>query len=94
MSFVVRSIEAIGNACFLTASFSIIAQEFPDRVSTMFACLETCFGIGLIAGPSVGEKFNSFQSQMFKPCLFNCKILNSIATDVVNLQQTENVNHE
>jgi MFS family permease len=55
LSFVCRSIEAIGNACFLTASFSIIAKEFPDKVSTMFACLETCFGVGLIVGPSVGK---------------------------------------
>ena len=54
-SFIVRSVEAIGNACFLTSSFSIIAQQFPDKVSTMFACLETSFGLGLIAGPSVGK---------------------------------------
>ena len=53
-SIIVRSIEAVGNSGFLTASFSIIAQEFPDRVATMFASLETFFGIGLIVGPSVG----------------------------------------
>ena len=44
---------SIGNSGFLTASFSIIAKEFPDRVATMFATLETFFGIGLIVGPTV-----------------------------------------
>lgn len=53
-SFVIRVIEAIGNSAFLTASFSIIAKEFPENVATMFACLETFFGLGLIVGPSVG----------------------------------------
>ena len=38
----------------LPGSFSVIAKEFPDRVATMFACLETFFGLGLIVGPSVG----------------------------------------
>jgi len=32
LSFIVRSLEAVGNSCLLTSSFSIIAKEFPDRV--------------------------------------------------------------
>ncbi|XP_022919162.1 MFS-type transporter SLC18B1-like [Onthophagus taurus] len=54
LSFIIRIIEAMGNASFLTASFAIIAKEFPDNVATTFACLETCFGLGLIVGPTVG----------------------------------------
>jgi len=54
LSFVIRIVEAAGNAGFLTASFSLIAKEFPDCVATMFAFLETFFGLGLIVGPSVG----------------------------------------
>lgn len=54
MAFIVRIIEAIGNAAFLTASFAIIAKEFPDNVSITFASLETFFGLGLIVGPMVG----------------------------------------
>ena len=54
LSFVIRIVEAVGNSGFLTASFSIIAKEFPEAVGTMFACLETFFGIGLIVGPTVG----------------------------------------
>lgn len=54
LSFVIRIIEALGNAAFLTASFAIIAKEFPDNVATTFASLETFFGLGLIVGPTVG----------------------------------------
>lgn len=44
----------MGNAAFLTASFAIIAKEFPKNVSVTFASLETFFGLGLIVGPMVG----------------------------------------
>lgn len=54
LAFVIRIIEALGNAAFLTASFAIIAKEFPDKVSLTFASLETFFGLGLI-----GERFLS-----------------------------------
>ncbi|KAK9888503.1 hypothetical protein WA026_000753 [Henosepilachna vigintioctopunctata] len=54
LSFTIRAIEALGNAAFLTASFAIIAKEFPDNVAVTFASLETCFGFGLIVGPTVG----------------------------------------
>lgn len=54
LSFVIRIVEALGNAAFLIATFAIIAKEFPDNVATTFASLETCFGLGLIVGPTVG----------------------------------------
>ncbi|XP_008556075.1 MFS-type transporter SLC18B1-like isoform X1 [Microplitis demolitor] len=54
LSFVIRMVEALGNAAFLTASFAIIAKEFPENVATTFASLETFFGLGLIVGPTVG----------------------------------------
>lgn len=44
----------MGNAAFLTASFAIIAKEFPNNVAVTFASLETFFGLGLIVGPTVG----------------------------------------
>jgi len=53
-SFIIRIIEACGNSAFLTGSFSMIAKEFPENVATMFAILETFFGIGMIVGPTVG----------------------------------------
>ncbi|XP_023017109.1 MFS-type transporter SLC18B1 [Leptinotarsa decemlineata] len=54
LSFVIRITEALGNAAFLTASFALIAKEFPQNVATTFASLETFFGLGLIVGPTVG----------------------------------------
>ncbi|XP_034938176.1 MFS-type transporter SLC18B1-like [Chelonus insularis] len=54
LSFVIRIVEALGNAAFLTASFAIIAKEFPENVATTFASLETFFGFGLIVGPTMG----------------------------------------
>lgn len=53
-SFLIRILEALGNAAFITTAFSIIAQEFPLNVGSAFAILETFFGFGLIVGPTVG----------------------------------------
>lgn len=36
LAFAVRIVEALGNAAFLTASFAIIAKEFPNHISTTF----------------------------------------------------------
>ncbi|XP_060810410.1 MFS-type transporter SLC18B1-like [Amyelois transitella] len=60
LSFLIRIIEAMGNAAFLTASFAIIAKEFPNNVASMFASLETFFGLGLIVGPMLGGTLYSF----------------------------------
>lgn len=54
LAFIIRVVEAMGNAAFLTASFAIIAKEFPNNVATTFASLETFFGLGLIVGPMIG----------------------------------------
>jgi hypothetical protein len=35
-ALLIRIVEALGNAAFLTASFSIIAHEFPENVATTF----------------------------------------------------------
>lgn len=54
-AILVRCVEAVGNAGFITACFSLVAKEFPERVASMFALVETFFGLGLIAGPSIGS---------------------------------------
>ena len=63
-----RIIEACGNAGFLTGSFSMIAKEFPDNVATMFAILETFFGIGMILG-----KFSIKQFLSKKKPVYDCQ---------------------
>uniref|UniRef100_T1JKK8 Major facilitator superfamily (MFS) profile domain-containing protein n=1 Tax=Strigamia maritima TaxID=126957 RepID=T1JKK8_STRMM len=52
--FVVRSLEALGAAAFNTAACTIVAQIFPDNVSTVFGLLETFVGLGMTLGPAVG----------------------------------------
>lgn len=39
LAFTIRIIEALGNAAFLTASFAIIAKEFPNNVATTFVSI-------------------------------------------------------
>ena len=54
-SFAVRIVEAVGNAAFLTSSFSMVADLFPKTVATVFSLLEMFLGVGIILGPAVGS---------------------------------------
>ncbi|CAG7833802.1 unnamed protein product [Allacma fusca] len=53
-SFLLRIIQANGNAAFITASFAVIAHEFPESVAKAISFMETASGMGLIVGPAVG----------------------------------------
>ena len=53
-SFAIRIVEALGNAGYMTASFSIATQEFSDCLATMISILEMFYGSGIAIGPSVG----------------------------------------
>lgn len=39
LAFIIRIVEALGNAAFLTASFAIIAKEFPNNIATTFVSI-------------------------------------------------------
>lgn len=56
----VRVIEAIGDACFVTASFVISVKCFPDRISTVIGIMETFAGFGFTAGPMIGAVLYDF----------------------------------
>ncbi|CAL1542189.1 unnamed protein product [Lymnaea stagnalis] len=60
MSFVVRMVEALGVSAFSTASFAIVSNEFPNHIGSVFATLETCIGIGLMIGPTIGGALYQF----------------------------------
>jgi len=47
-------LEAFGNSAFLSSSFTLVAQMFPNTVSTVFGVVEMSFGVGMIIGPTVG----------------------------------------
>jgi len=59
-SFIVRVVEAMGNSAFLTSSFSLVAERFPNTVATVFALVEMFFGMGLILGPTLGGTLYEF----------------------------------
>jgi MFS family permease len=44
----------VGDAAFVVASFTIIAIEFPDSTAQTFGTMETFYGFGMIAGPTIG----------------------------------------
>ncbi|CAL8074594.1 unnamed protein product [Orchesella dallaii] len=52
--FLVRIFEACGAAAFSTASYTIVAEVFPDNVGVILGVLETFVGLGLSCGPAVG----------------------------------------
>ena len=54
LSFVIRIVEALGNSAFLASSFTLVAQLFQVSVGTVFALVETSFGLGMIIGPTIG----------------------------------------
>ncbi|XP_054718055.1 MFS-type transporter SLC18B1-like [Uloborus diversus] len=54
LCFVVRSFEALGAAAFCTASCTILIDQFPDDIGTVFGFTETCIGVGMSIGPAIG----------------------------------------
>ncbi|NWX26950.1 S18B1 protein, partial [Notiomystis cincta] len=52
--FLVRTIDAIGFAAAITASFSILAKAFPTNIATVLGSLEIFSGLGLVLGPPLG----------------------------------------
>jgi MFS family permease len=53
-SLLVRCLEALGDACFVTSSFAISAKCFPGRIATIVGIMETFAGLGYTAGPVIG----------------------------------------
>ncbi|GIY94136.1 MFS-type transporter SLC18B1 [Caerostris extrusa] len=54
LCFIVRSFEALGAAAFCTASCTILIDQFPDDIGTIFGFTETCIGVGMSIGPAIG----------------------------------------
>ncbi|CAD5227396.1 unnamed protein product [Bursaphelenchus okinawaensis] len=63
-SLVIRCLEALGDACFVTSSFAISAKCFPGRIATVVGLIETFAGLGYTAGPVIGAvlyQYGGFQ---------------------------------
>lgn len=54
LAIAVRVFEGLGTAAFQTAVFSIVAAEFPKSLASSYSMQQTAFGVGLVAGPTVG----------------------------------------
>ncbi|XP_061479848.1 MFS-type transporter SLC18B1 isoform X3 [Rhineura floridana] len=54
LCFLVRAVDAVGFAAAMTASFSILANAFPNNIATVLGSLEVFTGLGLVLGPPFG----------------------------------------
>ncbi|VDO65395.1 unnamed protein product [Heligmosomoides polygyrus] len=53
-SLTIRCLQGVGEAAFVTSSFTINANCFPEMLSTILGILQTCCGIGFSIGPFLG----------------------------------------
>ncbi|XP_041377553.1 MFS-type transporter SLC18B1-like isoform X2 [Gigantopelta aegis] len=60
LSFVTRSVEALGSAAFMTSSRAIASTAFPDNVATVYGVLNTFTGLGYMAGLPLGSVLYQF----------------------------------
>ncbi|EYC16227.1 hypothetical protein Y032_0034g2870 [Ancylostoma ceylanicum] len=63
-SLLIRILEAIGDAAFVTSSFAISAKCFPGNIAVIVGLMETFAGLGYTAGPVIGGflyEFGGFQ---------------------------------
>ncbi|CAJ0947020.1 unnamed protein product, partial [Mesorhabditis belari] len=64
-SLLIRVMEAVGDAAFVTSSFAISAKLFPGNVASIVGIMETFAGLGYTAGPLVGGflyEYGGFQT--------------------------------
>ena len=54
LSYFIRGIEALGHSSFKTATFAMVAKEFPETIALLYASLQASFGAGLTLGPFIG----------------------------------------
>jgi MFS family permease len=84
---VIRVIQGIGSACVQVAGkisilnthivFSLIAIEFPENKIVYFGYCESATGIGLMAGPIVGQVF--YSSFGFEGCFTSTTLILAFA---------------
>ncbi|XGW34919.1 hypothetical protein V3C99_018738 [Haemonchus contortus] len=63
-SLMIRILEAVGDAAFVTSSFAISAKCFPGNIAVIVGVMETFAGLGYTAGPVIGGilyEFGGFQ---------------------------------
>ncbi|XP_054708606.1 MFS-type transporter SLC18B1-like [Uloborus diversus] len=54
LAVVIRSVDALGAAAFLTASYTTLGSELPEIIGRAMSLTETAFAFGLAGGPVLG----------------------------------------
>ncbi|XP_037076204.1 MFS-type transporter SLC18B1-like [Pollicipes pollicipes] len=52
--YVLRVVEALGTACFVTAAYTIVANQFPADLNLLVGISETMVAVGIALGPALG----------------------------------------
>jgi MFS family permease len=98
MAFVIRLTQGFGSACVQVAVFSIVAIQFPKEKVVYFGYCESATGIGLMAGPIVGQAF--YSAFGFEGCFFSTTVVLAFAgflswlliPDIINAHRQRKVN--
>lgn len=61
VSFVSRILAGFGAGCSMTASASILVQEYPTEIDRVISYYEAASGLGLLLGPVFGSLLNLYR---------------------------------
>ncbi|XP_063775790.1 MFS-type transporter SLC18B1 isoform X2 [Pseudophryne corroboree] len=91
MCFLVRSVDAIGFGASITASFSILANAFPNNIATAMGCLEIFTGLGLVLGPPIGGLLYQTFGYEVPFITLGCFVLLLVPLNIIILPQYDSV---
>lgn len=77
LAIIIRFIQGLGSACIQVAVFSLVAIQFPDDKVVYFGYCESATGIGLMAGPIIGQVF--YSKFGFAGCFYSTTLLLTMA---------------
>ncbi|XP_069743418.1 MFS-type transporter SLC18B1 isoform X3 [Narcine bancroftii] len=91
LCFIIRSIDGIGFAASITASFSILAATFPNNVATVLGSLEVFSGLGLTLGPPIGGYLYQLFGYQMPFILLGCLVLLMVPLNMCILPRCDGV---
>uniref|UniRef100_T1J6T4 Major facilitator superfamily (MFS) profile domain-containing protein n=1 Tax=Strigamia maritima TaxID=126957 RepID=T1J6T4_STRMM len=92
LSFIVRIVEAMGQAGSMTASYAIVSSEFSDNLAFALTAIETAFGVGVFLGPSVGGLLFEFGGFLLPFAVNGGALMITAIVTVFLLPENENAN--
>jgi len=55
ISFLLRVVEGVGSSLAVVGAFTMLMSLFPEKVASVFAIAEICYGSGMVFGPFIGS---------------------------------------